>query len=132
MHLNTALFIRFIMRFHDESEIDEWFNEQKEKLDTELFDKCMKDHNAIDKGRAVYHKKMKSLLKKYETISLKFIDNQERKKRFMKPIKNIQHKWKVFKIIVSTRKKGYIENWKKKRFDKKYNKMMEEVKNRPL
>lgn len=120
------------MRFHDESEIDEWFNEQKEKLDEELYDKGMKDRNNIEKARAIYHKKMKSLLKKYETVSLRFINNQERKKRMMKPIKNLQHKWNIFKIVFSTRKKAYIEEFKKKRFEKKYNKMMEEVKKRPL
>ena len=69
------------MGFKTEEEVEEWYNIEKEKLETEFLNQINKDKENIPKHREKFDADMKRLLAKYEEEYNKIIDNTDFSKK---------------------------------------------------
>ena len=107
-------------RFVDETEIDEWFEEEKTRLQKKYFS----SHYAGKGGKDLFEKEMKKLFVRYEKEHQRFVNKESRKQRVQQPViflKNFfAQKKKRVRERVEQLKKRY-EEW---RFEREYEKLM--------
>ena len=65
------------MKFTTEEGIDEWFANEKQKLEEEFLKKINKDNKNIPKYREKFDADLKRLLAKYEVEFNKFLDKKD-------------------------------------------------------
>lgn len=73
-----------IMRFKTEEEIEEWFNEEKQKLEKEFLDRINKDKTKIPQHREKFDAGLRRLLAKYEAEHHKLLESQKSRLKHVK------------------------------------------------
>lgn len=73
----------------DDAELDEWFNEEREKLETVLFEALLNNKNA-EQARLVFDKKYRKLIAQLQKKQDQNYDHARRMVKIQKPIDKIK------------------------------------------
>jgi hypothetical protein len=111
------------MAFIDESEIEDWFEEEKSKLNKTLYDASYAKKD-VEKAKKKYDEQFAKLLKRYNKEHKNLTKRIERKRKFQKPFKDVKAWWKHYKKKTSKKWKARHEKFKKWRFDREYDRLM--------
>lgn len=109
-------------KFLDEAEIDEWFEEEKERLSDEFFQKSFKGNT--EDGREEYELRLKKLIKRLDLEHKKLNAKIARKERFLAPFIWMKKKFLSF---ISLQKEQMVvrkEQREKRKFNAKYDRLM--------
>jgi len=110
-------------RFIDESEIEDWFEEEKTKLNKVFYDASYNKKN-VEKAKKTFNEKFSQLLKRYEKEFQNLTKRIERKERLRKPFVACKDWWKYKSKVMAKSYSEHKEARKKKKLDKEYKKLM--------
>ena len=108
--------------FHEESEIEEWFEEAKVALDKKFYKTSFK--GSLEDGRKEYEKNMKKLVARYYKEHENLEKRLARQEKLSAPKKRLQSWWKQKKILFGQFKKKKKKILKKWWFNKKFERLM--------
>lgn len=95
----------------EESELDEWFNEEKEKLEERFYLEAEKD---VYKAKDHFDKDYQTLIKLFQQKHDKLYDQQVRAAKMRKPIERFQAKIELKKMLTKqwiNEKKLAVKKW---------------------
>ena len=108
--------------FEDESEIEDWYEEQKTALDKKFYNTSLK--GSLEDGREEYRKKLRALVDRYEKEQALLVKRRERQKKLQAPklaLKTFFHNKKTgLKKLYNKKKKDCKKWWFEFRFKRMY------------
>jgi hypothetical protein len=110
------------MAILEDREIDEWFEEQKERLAEQLYQELQRGADD-SKARNKFDVAFRRLLDSYDEKSLAAEKARGRHERFAKPFRKIASWWQELLIRRALRRKRREELAKKRKFERQYRKL---------
>lgn len=105
--------------FHEESEIEEWFEESKAALDKKFYKQSFK--GSLEDGHDEYEKNMKRLVERYYKEHKNLEKRLAREGKLSAPKKRLLSWWKQrkksFELMKYKKKKSLKKWWFNKKFD---------------
>lgn len=108
--------------FHEESEIEDWFEEAKVELDKKFYKKSFK--GSLEDGHDDYEKNMKKLVDRYYKEHRNLEKRLAREEKLATPKKRLISWWKQKKKSFEQAKEKRKESLQKWWFNKKFEWMM--------
>jgi hypothetical protein len=110
------------MAVQEDSEIDEWFNEQKDLLSERMYDELQKGV-AFEKAQTRFDTDFKRLLGQYNERYRTAMSTNVRSERLGRPFRRF-HAWREERALKrSLWWKEQSERWRRWRFERKYRKL---------
>jgi len=110
------------MTILEDREIDEWFEEEKERLAEQLYQELQRGADD-SKARSRFDTAFRRLLDSYDEKSLAAERARGRHERFAKPFRNIASWWHELLTRNALRRKRREELAKKRKFERQYRKL---------
>lgn len=107
-------------KFIDESEIEDWFEEEKVRLQKKYY----KTHYAGKGGEDLFNKEMSKLLARYDKEHYLLVKREKRSEFFRKPFVLLKEYVAGWKKRLQNKRESLKERFQKWRFDKEYDKLM--------
>jgi hypothetical protein len=107
----------------EEQELDEWFNEQKERLEERFYAEAEKD---VAKAKARFDKDYQLLIRQFQQKQGALYDQKARAARLHKPVDRMRERWRL--TISEVRqwiaaKRLAVKKW---RFDRKIRRILKD------
>ncbi len=100
----------------DDMELDDWFNEEREKLETVLLEALQnnKQSDNADNARKIFDKKYKKLIVSFQKQQEQSYTKKRRLEQMQKPIDKMRAKYENISSAVSawwTKRKEAVRRW---------------------
>jgi hypothetical protein len=107
----------------EESELDDWFNEQKEMLEERFYAEAQKD---VAAAKAHFDKDYKKLIREFQEKQVKIYEHKERAARLQKPIARSRELMRLRTQAVKQWWRQMRLDVKKWRFDRKIRRILKQ------
>jgi hypothetical protein len=109
----------------EEAELEEWFNTQKEKLESEVY-AALQANKETEKAKVLFDKKYRALIAELQRRENAIYQKGLRSERIRAPIQKFQARWESITQPIKAWPKAQKMRFKKWRFERKIRKILQD------